>query len=205
MLTAIGDVMRKSYDKGWITTRDGNASLKRKDSNILYITPSGVRKNKVEVESIIKMELKNGEIVIPEGQTPSGEIYMHYFLQRFSKNTRAVLHLHPTHVVAAIYAGFKLDELAKQFPEISRYTRVARNVPILPATSKELAEITCRHLCEGSPHQFSSGTEDRVMFDIVGQANHGVCAVARTPWDAFEHVERLDHICEIVLKSGVRP
>src|SRR6185369_10968455 len=127
MLTAIGDVMRKSYDKGWITTRDGNASLRRKGSNILYITPSAVRKNKVEVESIIKMELRNGEIIIPEGQKPSGELLMHYFLQRDAKNTRAVLHLHPTHVVAAIYAGFKLDELAKQFPEISRYTRVARN------------------------------------------------------------------------------
>jgi L-fuculose-phosphate aldolase len=24
------------------------------------------------------------------------------------------------------------------------------------------------------------------------------------PWAAYEHVERLDHVCEIVLKSGVR-
>lgn len=205
MLTAIGDVMRKSYDKGWITTRDGNASLRRKESNILYITPSAVRKNKVEVESIIKMRLENGKLIIPEGQKPSGELLMHYFLQRDAKNTRAVLHLHPTHVVAAMYAGFKLDELAKQFPEISRYTRVARNVPILPATSEELAQATYFNLCEGSPNLLKSSTEDCLMFDIVGQANHGVCAVARTPWDAFEHVERLDHICEIVLKSGVRP
>ena len=45
MLTAMGDVMRKAYDKGWITTRDGNVSLKRTDSSILYITPSGWRKN----------------------------------------------------------------------------------------------------------------------------------------------------------------
>ena len=28
MLTAMGDVMRRAYDKGWITTRDGNISLK---------------------------------------------------------------------------------------------------------------------------------------------------------------------------------
>lgn len=38
---------------------------------------------------------------------------------------------------------------------------------------------------------------------IVGQANHGVCAVAMDPWAAYEHIERLDHICEIVLKSDV--
>jgi len=23
------------------------------------------------------------------------------------------------------------------------------------------------------------------------------------PWAAYEHIERLDHICEIVLKSGI--
>jgi ribulose-5-phosphate 4-epimerase/fuculose-1-phosphate aldolase len=38
---------------------------------------------------------------------------------------------------------------------------------------------------------------------LVGQANHGVCAVAIDPWAAYEHIERLDHICEIVMKNGV--
>ena len=32
MLTAIGDVMRKCHENGWITTRDGNISLKRNNS-----------------------------------------------------------------------------------------------------------------------------------------------------------------------------
>jgi L-fuculose-phosphate aldolase len=44
-----------------------------------------------------------------------------------------------------------------------------------------------------------------IKYDIVGQANHGVCAIGPNPWDAFEHIERLEHICEIVLKSGVKP
>jgi hypothetical protein len=39
--------------------------------------------------------------------------------------------------------------------------------------------------------------------DIVGQANPGVCAVAGDPWAAYEHIERLDHICGIMLKSGI--
>jgi hypothetical protein len=29
--------------------------------------------------------------------------------------------------------------------------------------------------------------------------------MASDPWSAYEHIERLDHICEIVLKSGVSP
>ena len=205
MITAIGDVMRRCYEKGWITTRDGNASLRRKGSNIIYITPSGVRKNKIEVESMIKMKVYNGELIIPEGMKPSGELHMHYDLQHFAKNTRAVLHVHPTHVVAAMYAGWDLQELASQFPEISRYTKVAKNVMVLPATSEELGNATYFALCEGHPNIFLSSPEDCVVYDIVGQDRHGVCAVAKDPWSAYEHVERLNHICEIVLASGVRP
>jgi L-fuculose-phosphate aldolase len=196
MLTSIGDVMRKCYDNGWITTRDGNVSLRRKDSGNIYITPSGVRKNKIEVESIIKMRMSNGELIFPEGQKPSGELYMHYYLQRFHNETRAVLHVHPTHVVAAIYAGLELDKLAAEFPEISRYTRVAPNIPVLPATSKELADATAGALLVRS---FSAAGCGDLQYDIVGQANHGVCAVGKNVWEAYEHVERLDHICQICL------
>ena len=44
MLTAMGDVMREAYKRNWITTRDGNVALRRKDSNVIYLTPSGVGK-----------------------------------------------------------------------------------------------------------------------------------------------------------------
>ncbi len=82
-----------------------------------------------------------------------------------------------------------------EFPEISRYTRVGRTVPALLALSCELAGRTAE--CMGLQ---KDGT---LEFDIVGQANHGVCAVASDPWAAYEYIERLDHICEIILKSGV--
>jgi len=64
----------------------------------------------------------------------------------------------------------------------------------LPALSRQLADVTAE--CLGVR------IDGTLAFDIVGQANHGVCAVAIDPWAAYEHVERLDHICEIVLKSG---
>ena len=44
-----------------------------------------------------------------------------------------------------------------------------------------------------------------IAYEVVGQMAHGVCAVGKNPWDAFEHIERLNHICEIVLASGVSP
>jgi L-fuculose-phosphate aldolase len=190
MITAIGDVMRRCYDKGWITTRDGNASVRRAGSKIVYITPSGVRKNKIEVESIIKMKIVNGELVLPEGAKPSGELHMHWLLLKDATKTTAVLHVHPTHVIAAMHAGWDLQEMCKPFAEIYRYTRVGPNVPAIPAVTKELGDATFEKI-QG--------------YDIVGQAAHGICAIGPDPWSAYEHVERLDHICEIVLKSGVKP
>jgi L-fuculose-phosphate aldolase len=205
MITAICDVMQRCYERGWITTRDGNASLRRAGSKYMYITPAGMRKNTLRVEDMIKMKFSNGELIVPEGTKPSGELHMHVNLLRHSDKTRAVVHVHPTHVVAAMYAGWDLNKLASQFPEIHRYTRVGPNVPNLPAISEELASATYFALCDGSPNLLSSAPLDCVTKDIVGQANHGVCAVAADPWSAYEHIERLDHICEIALKSGVKP
>jgi ribulose-5-phosphate 4-epimerase/fuculose-1-phosphate aldolase len=196
MLTAIGDVMRRCYDKGWITTRDGNISLRRSGSGTLYITPSGWRKTIIHPEHIIKLKITDsGDLLIPNSAAPSGEIEMHRLLQLENGSTRAVVHVHPTHIVAAVYAGCDLQKIASEFPEVSRYTRVGPTVPVLPATSPELARGTASAMLD---------SDGRLAFDVVGQANHGVCSVAGDPWSAYEHIERLDHICEIVLRSGVR-
>ena len=82
MLTAMGDVMREAYKRNWITTRDGNISLKRKNSNLLYITPSGVRKTIIHPEQIIKIPIKEGILDLAEGINPSGELHMHWNIQK---------------------------------------------------------------------------------------------------------------------------
>ncbi len=189
MITAIGDVMREAYKRNWITTRDGNCSLKRKGKDMLYITPSGVRKSIIQPETVVRIPIINGELLY--SKRASGELEMHWLLQNSHSSTRSVLHLHPTYTIAAMMAGYDLQELATKFPEIYRYTKVAQNVPVLPAISPELAK-----------HTFDKMTVNgKIKFDIVGQAQHGVCAVGRNPWEAFEHIERLEHICKIALAA----
>ena len=201
MLTAIGDVMRRVYERGWITTRDGNISMRKREGKYLYITPSGWRKTIVHPEHIVRIEIvrepSTGDqtLKVREEQHPSGELWMHRNLQQAGRKNRTVVHVHSTHIVAAMYAGVDLQTISTEFPEISRYTRVGPTVPVLPALSRELADATAE--CLGL------GRNGALAFDIVGQANHGVCAVATDPWAAYEHIERLDHICEIVLKSGI--
>jgi L-fuculose-phosphate aldolase len=150
---------------------------------------------------MIRMQLnKKNKLVIPEGAHPSGELHMHYLLLRNASRTRAVVHAHPTHVVATMYRGFNLQKVCTQFPEIFRYTRVGPTVSPLRATSEALGNATAEAL-----GLEADGVPGSLKFDIVGQANHGVCSVSTDPWSAFEHIERLDHICEILLKSQVTP
>lgn len=203
MLTSCGDIMREAHRRGWITTRDGNISIRRKDS--FYITPSGGRKTIIHPEHILKAKIKDDELkwldTSPKSK-PSGELEMHFFLQTTDdfKGCRAVVHLHPTYTIAAMHKGFDLQKLAEEFPEVSRYTRVGPNVPVLPVTSKELARATYSAMVNDN-----QGYVSELEYDIVGQAAHGVCAIGKSPWDAFEHIERLEHICQIVLASGVSP
>lgn len=212
MLDTMCDVMKAAYEKGWITTRDGNVSLRRDTSRFLYITPTGVRKQNLTSESILKLKLPENldqqrawehvERVDDEyqrriiGLKPSGELPMHYLLQkRIPTSNRVVVHLHPTHIIAAMYAGYDLQKIAAQFPELYLHTRVGPTVGLVAAQSQELGDQVYEAF---APDQNNGSSK----FDIVGIHLHGVVAVDRDPWAAYGHIERLNHVCEIVLAAG---
>jgi L-fuculose-phosphate aldolase len=94
-----------------------------------------------------------------------------------------------------MHAGVELQDLTTDFPELSRYTSVAPNVPDVPPISQQLADYTIDRL-DVCP------ITGLVKYDIIGIKGHGVVAVDTTPWRCFEHIERLEHICKIVLASG---
>lgn len=194
LLSSICDVMNEAYKRNWITTRDGNISIR--DKNLFYITPSGVIKHMITPDSILVGKIDDNNVIEVLGK-PSGEFEMHGLLQTVSvpESTQTVIHFHPTYTIAAMHRGFDLQKLAAEFPEVSRYTKVGPTVPTLPAVSRDLAIATYQSMVKDSS----------LAFDIVGQKNHGICAIGKTPWEAFEHVERLEHICKIVLASGVNP
>jgi L-fuculose-phosphate aldolase len=107
---------------------------------------------------------------------------------------RVVVHLHPTYCIAAMHAGIDLSKVSTAFPELNRYTKVAPNVGDVAPISQELADR-----CHENLGLDSAGN---IAYDIVGIKGHGVVAIDTSPWRAFEHIERLEHICQIVLASG---
>ncbi len=129
---------------------------------------------------------------------PSGEMPLHFGLQRelgqHKDDVRVVVHVHPTYCIAAMHAGIDLSTISDAFPELNRYTRVAPNVGDVPPISQELGDACHRNL--------GLDRDGNIKFDIVGIKGHGVVAIDVTPWRAYEHIERLEHICKIVLASG---
>jgi ribulose-5-phosphate 4-epimerase/fuculose-1-phosphate aldolase len=216
MLETICEVLEDAYKRNWITSRDGNVSIRHHDRDHFYITPSGVRKQTLQPDQFKKISVDrsinsgNGTGIygyawrdlpytdISKNLTPSGEIPLHFGLQRemgqHSNDVRVVVHVHPTYCIAAMHAGIDLNSISKAFPELNRYTRVAHNVGDVPPISQELAD-QCHHHLE-------LDSLGNIAYDIVGIKGHGVVAVDTSPWRAYEHIERLEHICKIVLASG---
>lgn len=204
MLETICDILKEAYQRNWITSRDGNVSIRHHDRSHFYITPSGIRKQTLQPDQFKKIGIVNGgwEVLpytdISSQLKPSGEIPLHHGLQKMmgqhSHDTRVVVHVHPTYCVAAMHAGIKLNDLVNKFPELGRYTRVAPNVGDVPPISQELADNCFSNLVLDE--------EGNTSYDIVGIKGHGVVAIDTSPWRAFEHIERLEHICKIVLASG---
>lgn len=204
MLETICETLVEAYNRNWITSRDGNVSIRHHDRDHFYITPSGVRKQTLQPDQFKKIKIVDSSTWEEQFYTdisanlkPSGEIPLHFGLQRamgqHSNDVRVVVHLHPTYCVAAMHAGIELGAIAKQFPELSRYTKVAYNVGDVSPISQELADW-CHENLKLDDH-------GNIAYDIVGIKGHGVVAIDTSPWRAFEHIERLEHICKIVLAS----
>ena len=198
--------MVSAYQRNWITSRDGNVSIRHHDRDHFYITPSGIRKQTMQPELFKKIGLSPSKMLweelpytdISANLKPSGEIPLHFGLQKkmgqHANDVRVVMHFHPTYCVAAMHAGIELDKLVKDFPELGRYTKVAPNVPDVAPISQQLADETISRL--------DVDHDGNIAHDIIGIKGHGVVAIDTSPWRAYEHIERLEHICQIVLASG---
>ena len=202
MLETICNVLQEAYSRNWITSRDGNVSIRHHGRNHFYITPSGVRKQTLQPDQFKKIiigkwinsgfgtgvygynwqEMEYTDI--SANLKPSGEIPLHFGLQKemgqHSNDVRVIVHIHPTYCIAAMHAGIDLSTISKDFPELNRYTKVAPNVPDVPPISQELA-----NQCFEKLELDSMGN---IAYDIVGIKGHGVVSIDTSPWRAYEPV-----------------
>jgi len=135
MLETICEVLEDAYKRNWITSRDGNVSIRHHDRDHFYITPSGVRKQTLQPDQFKKIAILKQPVNrynwaempytdISANLKPSGELPLHFGLQRemgqHSGEVRVVVHVHPTYCIAAMHAGINLATLSDAFPELNR-------------------------------------------------------------------------------------
>lgn len=165
--------MQRIYDKGLTTTSGGNLSIMDDDGNI-WITPAGVDKG----------TLTRGDIVCvkPDGTTvgphrPSSELPFHASVYKMRPDLRAVLHAHPSALVAF--------SIVRRCP----------NLDLVPSVRKVCSDVQIA--VYDVPGSDALGEKIGAVFangcDIAILENHGVCIGAPDMFTAFQRFETLNY------------
>lgn len=166
------------YAKNFISSTDGNISLKYKEDRIL-ITPSGIHKGFIKPEAFIVVDLNGNKI--SGARKPSQEVHMHTEVYRRRKDICAVTHAHPPYCIAFTLAGL---DLGKTFlPEV---VLSIGEIPIVPYTTPTSEEV---------PQAIGSYIDhhDALILD-----RHGSLTLGTSLWDAFIKLERMEHVAQVM-------
>jgi len=160
----------------------GNFSVR--DEDFIYITPSGLPKDKLDYTDIVVIDFK-GNVVEGQGK-PSSEILFHILIYKKRKDVNAIIHAHP-----AFATGFSIAQVPIEDGIHEESCIVLGKVPVIPyevTSSKELAEkvgdVITNH-------------------DAALLANHGAIAVGEDLERAFRKIEELELLCKMITVATI--
>lgn len=181
------------YDKGFITTRDGNAAFYQ-DSDYV-VTASGARKDNLTLLDFVSVSARGNSL--DKTQTkPSIETAAHIAAQ-MATDKEASIHVHSPNTVAlfllfeewrGIGTGSLEEALNKKWPELFRYTKIGLTVPFLEPGSDALHQAISQSFRVDKP-------------DLVVMQRHGIITVGDNFDKCKEHILRTEHISSILLKT----
>jgi len=160
----------------------GNFSVR--DEDYIYITPSGLPKDKLDYTDIIVIDFKG---LVVEGQgKPSTEILFHIMIYKKRGDVNAIIHAHPPYATGFSVAQIPIDDGIHE-----ESTVVLGKVPVIPyevTSSKELAEKVSDVILE---------------HDAALLSNHGAIAVAEDLERAFRKIEELELLCKMITVATI--
>lgn len=175
---AVVKVCRELDRREYVGGRDGNVSARLPDGNFV-VTPAGVRKGDVTVESLVTVD-RTGK---PMGRgRASSELAMHLRIYELRADVNAVVHAHPPVATGFAAAGVALKECV--LPEI--IVGLGR-VPIAP------------YATPGTPDLPRSLDALIPGHDAYLLENHGVVAVGEDVDAAHGRMETVEQAARILL------
>ena len=176
--TAIAEIGKLCYQKGFIVGADGNISARLQDGSVL-ITPAGAMKGFLSPENIAHVDMSGK--VVDNGPRASTETGIHLVSYKERPDIRAVLHCHPPHAVALTLAGIDM-----QIPLIPEIIVTIGGIPTAPFATPGTDELpeSIRNIVRCS--------------DTVVMQNHGSVTLGSNLLDAFKKLDMLEHTAKIL-------
>jgi len=173
-IIAIG---KKLYDLGFISSGDGNISI-RVDENKIITTPTGLNKGNLKRDELVVVDMKGKKI---SGKLePSSELLMHLCYYENRPDVKAVVHAHPPYCTGFATAGISLEKCV--LPEV---ILTVGSIPLAPYGTPSTTELT-------------DTIKDLVpKCDAILLSNHGAVTAGTDAMDAYWKMERIEHAAKI--------
>ncbi|MFW9928385.1 MAG: class II aldolase/adducin family protein [Candidatus Thorarchaeota archaeon] len=157
-------LMRDLYQDKILTDIGGNLSIRDPDEEVIWITPSGLQKNLVNPNDLIKIDY-SGKVLFNESKRePSIETPMHVAIYKEEEDFKAIIHSHAPYATA--------------------YSLV-KNPPKMPLLTAELSflipeVVVVPYKRSGSVELGEDVADALIDSGIVILENHGVVAAAES-------------------------
>lgn len=180
---ALVECGRICYDRGLLTSNDGNLSVRLGEDHIL-ITAAGVSKGRLKLEDLIVIGLDSGIMRSGTQAVPSSETPMHLEVYRQRADVRAVIHAHPVFATALTVAGLP-------FP-----------ADILPEAVVHLGNVPVTDYAQPSSPEDADAIRPLIgSHDAIILRNHGALTCGKHLEEALVHLERLEHVAEVFWRA----
>ncbi len=175
LIVEIGKLM---YDKGYVTSSDGNISY-RLGENLILATPTQVSKGRMTEDMMALTDLEGNAL---NDRKMSSEIKMHLLIYNMRPDVNAVCHAHTPHGTAFAAAGLAIDA-----PILSEVILTLGCVPLTAYGTPSTTELTDALVPYVEHH------------NALLLENHGVVAYGNDLWQAFDRLETLEHTAKIAI------
>lgn len=184
--TTLRMAARSAWERGLLAGFNGNLSI-RPDyaEKTVYISGTGCAKGYLQTCDVAAIDLASGTHIA--GAAPSSESPLHLCLYRALLPARAILHIHPVHMLAAAARFGAHNMLDVNLFEAAMYKDCLAVAPAITPGTSDLAEAVTQAAL--------SDTSRRAVF----MEQHGLVMWGTTLTECLALAEELEGICTVKL------
>ena len=173
------EIGRRLHQQGFVAATAGNISV-RLDPERFLATPTHMSKGMLRPEDLVIVDGKGNKI--SGRREPSSELGMHRLIYQLRPEIGGVVHAHPPTATAYATAGLALDQ-----PLVAEIVVSLGSVPL------------ARYATPGSEELHAALRDLIPRHNAVLLANHGVVSFGDDLFEAYFHMEEVEHFARVSL------